>query len=58
MPGVGRVSVTLISAGIPTVFVAASDLGFTGSELQPAVNSDAGALARLEAVRVRECPVG
>ena len=52
VPGVGTLPATLINAGIPTVFVNAADLGYDGSELQPAINGDAAALARLEAVRV------
>jgi 2-methylaconitate cis-trans-isomerase PrpF len=43
---------TLIAAGIPTVFVNATDLGYDGTELQPAINGDPAALAKLEAVRV------
>lgn len=52
VPGVGRLAATLISAGIPTVFVNAVDLGYEGTELQAAINEDKAALARLEAVRV------
>jgi len=51
VPGVGRFEATLINAGIPTIFVNARDLGCTGTELQDAVNGDAQALARFEAVR-------
>ncbi|GAB3512668.1 2-methylaconitate cis-trans isomerase PrpF [Pseudoxanthomonas daejeonensis] len=50
--GVGTLQATLITAGIPTVFVNAADLGYDGTELQPAINGDTTALARLEAVRV------
>jgi probable AcnD-accessory protein PrpF len=52
VPGVGVLSATLITAGIPTVFVNAADLGYDGTELQPAINGDPSALAKLEAVRV------
>jgi len=52
IPGVGRLKATMISAGIPTAFVNAADLGYDGTELQPAINGDAQALARLEAIRV------
>lgn len=52
VPGVGTLQATLISAGIPTVFVNAADLGFDGTELQPSINDDATALARLEAIRI------
>lgn len=51
VPGVGTFEVTMISAGIPTVFLRAADLGFDGTELQGAVNEDRALLARLEAIR-------
>ncbi|WP_337170552.1 2-methylaconitate cis-trans isomerase PrpF [Gemmatimonas aurantiaca] len=51
VPGVGTFDVTMINAGIPTIFLDARDLGYTGTELQEAVNGDAAALARFEAIR-------
>jgi hypothetical protein len=51
VPGVGRIEATLITAGNPTVFVAAGSLGLGGAELQEAVNGDAALLGRCEAVR-------
>lgn len=51
VPGVGSFQATLINAGIPTIFLNAGDLGYTGTELQADINGDAAALARLEAVR-------
>ncbi|MDP3227553.1 MAG: PrpF domain-containing protein [Acidovorax sp.] len=51
VPGVGTFAATLINAGIPTIFLNAADLGYTGTELQGAINGDAQALARLEAIR-------
>ena len=51
VPGIGRLKATLINAGIPTVFVDAADLGYTGAELQDAINGDAQALARFEVLR-------
>lgn len=51
VPGIGRLPATLIDAGIPTVFVNAADIGYTGSELQDAINGDAAALARFETLR-------
>ncbi len=51
VPGVGSLKVTMINAGIPTVFVNAADIGYTGSELQEAINGDAKALAMLESIR-------
>ncbi len=52
VPGVGSFDATLINSGIPTVFVRASDLGLSGTELRPAINGDAAQLARLEKIRV------
>ena len=51
VPGVGTLKVTLINAGIPTVFVNAADIGYTGTELQDAINGDAAALKKFEAIR-------
>lgn len=51
VPGVGTFRATLINAGIPTVFLDAADLGYTGTELQGAINEDRQALARFEAIR-------
>ena len=50
VPG-GQLRATLINAGIPAVFVDAKDLGYSGTELQDAINGDAAALKRLEAIR-------
>jgi 2-methylaconitate isomerase len=51
VPGVGRLRATMINAGIPTVFVNAEDVGYTGTELQDAINGDAKALAMFETIR-------
>src|SRR5882757_6692332 len=51
VPGVGTLKATMINAGIPTIFVNADAIGYTGTELQDAINSDEKALARLEAIR-------
>ena len=51
VPGVGSFQVTLINAGIPTVFLNAEDIGYTGTELQDDINSDAAALSRFETIR-------
>ncbi|HEU0153009.1 MAG TPA: 2-methylaconitate cis-trans isomerase PrpF [Arenimonas sp.] len=51
VPGVGTLEVTMINAGIPTVFVNAKDIGYTGTELQDAINGDPKALARFETIR-------
>ncbi|MBL7325154.1 putative methylaconitate Delta-isomerase PrpF, partial [Escherichia coli] len=47
----GPIEATLINAGIPAVFVNATDLGYTGAELREALNSDPAALERFEALR-------
>ncbi|MBK1632509.1 2-methylaconitate cis-trans isomerase PrpF [Thiohalocapsa halophila] len=51
VPDIGTFEVTMINAGIPTVFLNAKDLGYDGTELQPAINDDAAALARFETIR-------
>ena len=51
VPGLGRLPVTLLNAGNPTVFVRAETLGLSGTETQARVNGDAPLLARLEALR-------
>ncbi|MBX3500792.1 MAG: 2-methylaconitate cis-trans isomerase PrpF [Alphaproteobacteria bacterium] len=51
VPDIGTLEATLINAGNPTIFVDASALGLTGSELQDDVNSDAALLARCETIR-------
>ncbi|MPS25840.1 2-methylaconitate cis-trans isomerase PrpF [Pigmentiphaga sp.] len=51
IPEVGEIRATLVNAGNPTVFVAASSLGLAGTELQPDINNDAELLARAEAIR-------
>ncbi|RHW22482.1 2-methylaconitate cis-trans isomerase PrpF [Pseudomonas jilinensis] len=53
VPGVGTLEVTLINAGIPTVFVNAAAIGYSGTELQEAINGDARALAMFEAIRAQ-----
>ncbi|PLT22533.1 2-methylaconitate cis-trans isomerase PrpF [Psychrobacter sp. MES7-P7E] len=45
------VNATFISAGIPTIFMNAEDLGFTGTELQGDINSDSELIAKLEKIR-------
>ena len=51
VPGIGMFKATLINAGVPTIFLEAAALGFDGTELQPAINDDKAALAKLEAIR-------
>nr|WP_211316921.1 2-methylaconitate cis-trans isomerase PrpF [Arenicella xantha] len=50
--GHGVFLATMINAGIPTIFVNAADLGFSGKELQSDINSDASLLTKLEAIRL------
>ncbi|MGE8359308.1 2-methylaconitate cis-trans isomerase PrpF [Pseudomonas sp.] len=52
VPGVGTFKATMISAGIPTVFVNAADIGYQGTELREAINGDPAQLARFEKIRV------
>ena len=52
VPGIGTLKATMITAGIPTVFVNAQDIGYTGTELREQINTDAEALQRFEAIRV------
>ena len=52
VPGIGILKATMITAGIPTVFVNAEDIGYTGTELREQINSDTAALARFEQIRV------
>ena len=51
VPGVGTFRATMINAGIPTVFLNAEDIGYTGIELQEAINGDPAALDRFETIR-------
>jgi len=47
----GSLQATLINAGIPTIFVNAADLGYSGCELQEAINGNPAALVRFEKIR-------
>lgn len=51
VPGLGTIKVTMINAGIPTIFVNAKAIGYTGTELQDAINGDPEALTMFEAIR-------
>ncbi len=51
VPGIGVLKATMINAGIPTIFVNAEAIGYTGTELQDAINSDPKALAKFETIR-------
>ena len=52
VPGIGTLKATMITAGIPTVFVNAAEIGYTGTELREAINTKPEALAKFEAIRV------
>jgi probable AcnD-accessory protein PrpF len=51
VPGVGTLKATMINAGIPTIFINAEAIGYNGTELREAINSDAKALAMFELIR-------
>jgi len=51
VPGIGTFRATMINAGIPTIFLDAEELGYTGAELQEAINGDPAALAKFETIR-------
>lgn len=51
VPGVGTFKATMINAGIPTIFLNAQELSYTGTELKEELDNDAQALARFETIR-------
>ncbi len=51
VPGVGTFKATMINAGIPTIFLNADAIGYTGAELQGDINGDEKALAMFETIR-------
>jgi len=51
VPGIGTLKATMINAGIPTVFVNAAEIGYTGTELREAINTDPEALKKFETIR-------
>ncbi len=51
VPGVGTFKATMINSGIPTIFLEADALSYSGTELQDAINGDAAALSRFETIR-------
>lgn len=52
VPGIGTFKATMISAGIPTIFVNAEDIGYQGTELRETINGDPAQLARFEQIRI------
>jgi 2-methylaconitate isomerase len=51
VPGVGTFNATMINVGIPTIFLNAEDISYTGTELQEAINGDQKALDMFETIR-------
>lgn len=51
VPGIGTFKATMITAGIPTIFLKADALGYKGTELQKDINSDPEALKKFETIR-------
>ena len=53
IPGFGLTTVTMINAGIPTIFLPAEALGYLGTELQEDINSKPAELEKLEHIRAQ-----
>ncbi|HET8881284.1 MAG TPA: 2-methylaconitate cis-trans isomerase PrpF [Solimonas sp.] len=51
VPGIGTLKATMINAGIPTIFLNADEIGYTGTELRDAINGDPEALEKFETIR-------
>ncbi|NNJ92514.1 MAG: 2-methylaconitate cis-trans isomerase PrpF [Gammaproteobacteria bacterium] len=51
VPGVGTFQATMINAGIPTIFLNADAINYSGTELQEAINGDDKALTMFETIR-------
>ena len=51
VPEIGTFKATMINAGIPTIFLNATDIGYSGTELQDAINGDEKALSMFETIR-------
>lgn len=51
VPDIGTFKATMITAGIPTIFLNADEIGYTGTELQEVINGDEKALTRFETIR-------
>ncbi len=51
VPGLGSVTVSLVDAANPVVFIRPEDLGLSGLEMPDRVDGDPALLARIEAVR-------
>jgi probable AcnD-accessory protein PrpF len=51
IPNIGKLKATMITAGIPTIFINAEDVNYIGTESQDDINNDAEALAMFENIR-------
>ncbi|OUS30764.1 putative methylaconitate Delta-isomerase PrpF [Thalassotalea sp. 42_200_T64] len=51
VPGIGTFKATMITAGIPTIFLNAEDIGYQGTELQEAINGSDEILSWFETIR-------
>jgi probable AcnD-accessory protein PrpF len=51
VPGIGTLKATMINAGIPTIFINAEEIGYTGTELREVINTDPAALLKFETIR-------
>jgi probable AcnD-accessory protein PrpF len=51
VPGIGDFEATFIDAGIPSIFLNADELGYSGCELQGDINEDTEALKKFEIIR-------
>lgn len=51
VPGIGSLTATMITAGIPTIFLNAEEIDYLGTELQDDINSSAEKLAFFETIR-------
>ena len=51
VPGVGTFKATMINAGIPTIFLNADSINYTGTELQSDINGNEKALTMFESIR-------
>lgn len=51
VPDIGSFQATMINAGIPTIFLNAEELGYSGLELKEDIDTDPAALQKFETIR-------
>ena len=51
VPGIGTLTATMITAGIPTIFLNADEIGYSGTELQDDINNSDEKLNFFETIR-------